>query len=120
MDRKALTRAYKEARRPMGVFRVRNTVQGRSLLGSSLDIPAMLNRQRFQLETGAHPSRPLQEDWVRLGSAAFVIEALDTLEPPDEGPHDPTEDLRTLEKLWREKLAAQGESEYPAAAARRS
>ncbi len=55
MDRKALIRQYKETRRPMGVFRVFNTVADRSFVGSSKDLPSVLNRERFQLSHGSHP-----------------------------------------------------------------
>ena len=49
MDRKTLIREYKESRRPMGVYRVLNTTNGRALVGVSVDLPSMLNRQRAQL-----------------------------------------------------------------------
>ncbi len=112
MDRKARIRAYKEAPRPMGVFRVRNTVNGRSLIGTSVDVPAMLNRQRFQLVAGGHPDRALQQDWKDLGPAAFEFETLDTLDASKEPGHDPAADLRTLERMWLEKLGRPGERGY--------
>jgi len=76
MDRKAQTRAYKESPRPMGVFRVRNTLNGRFLIGSSVDLPAMLNRQRFQLGAGGHPDRALQADWREFGPAALKVKVV--------------------------------------------
>jgi hypothetical protein len=103
MDRKALIRD-KETRRPMGVFRVLNTVNGKSLIGTSKDLPGMLNRQRFQLELGSHPNRALQNDWKEFGSEAFVFEVLDTLKAPDQPDYDPTDDLRALEQLWLDKV----------------
>ena len=112
MDRKARIRAYKESPRPAGVFRVRNTVNGRWLLGSSVDVPAMLNRQRFQLGAGGHPDRALQRDWDEFGPEAFEFETLDTLKPPDEPGHDPAADLQVLEQLWLEKLGRPGERGY--------
>ena len=49
MDKKALTREYKETQRPMGVYQVRNTVNGKVLIGTSVDLPAILNRfNKFQ------------------------------------------------------------------------
>lgn len=105
MDRKALIRQYKESRRPMGVFRVRNTADGRSLVGTSVNLPAMLNRQRAQLRLGAHPNRALQRDWNELGAEAFEFEVLDTLTPSDAPDYDPSGDLRVLEDLWLEKLS---------------
>ena len=105
MNRKELQRQYKETRRPMGVFRVRNTRSGRWFLGASPDVPAMLNRQRFQLDAGSHPNPELQRDWRELGAEAFAFETLDLLTPPEEPGYAPQDDLRTLEGLWREKLA---------------
>ena len=113
MDRKSQIRAYKESPRPMGVFRVRNTANGRSLVGSSVDVPGMLNRQRFQLGAGGHPDRALQRDWNELGPGAFEFETLDLLKPPEDRPdYDPREDLRMLEQLWLEKLGRPGEPGY--------
>jgi hypothetical protein len=112
MDRKALIRQYKESRRPMGVFRVRNTADGRSLVGTSVNLPAMLNRQRAQLRLGAHPNRALQKDWNELGAEAFEFEILDTLTPPDTPAYDPSGDLRVLEDLWLEKLSPFDERGY--------
>jgi hypothetical protein len=114
MDRKALIRDYKETRRPMGVFRVLNAVNGKSLIGTSKDLPGMLNRQRFQLDLGAHPNRALQNDWKEFGPEAFVFETLDTLQAPDQPEYDPTEDLRALEQLWLDKITPYDDQGYNA------
>jgi hypothetical protein len=98
----------------MGVYRVRNTVTGKSLVGSSVDLPAMLNRQRAQLKMGAHSNRALQKDWSELGAEAFEFEILDTLKPPDQPGYDPTDDLRILEEMWLEKLSPFDERGYNA------
>ncbi len=105
MDRREAVRQYKETPRPMGVFRVHNRTNGKSLVGSTSDLPSMLNRQRFQLESGGHPNRALQQDWNEMGPDAFDFEVLDVLEPIDEPGYEPTADLRALETMWREKLA---------------
>jgi hypothetical protein len=112
MDRKAQIRAYKETPRPMGVFRVRNTVNGKSLIGTSVDVPGMLNRQRFQLRAGGHPDRALQRDWNESGPEAFEFETLDTLAPPEEPGYDPAADLKMLERMWLEKLGRPGAPGY--------
>jgi len=105
VDRKALSREYKQRRPPMGVYRVHNTVTGRALVAASMDLPSILNRHRAQLSMGAHPSRALQEDWNAHGPASFVFEVLDTLTPPDTPDYDPVPDLVVLEDLWLEKLS---------------
>ena len=112
-ERRAASREYRESRRPAGVFCVRNTTSGKALVGSSADLPAMLNRQRAQLKFGAHPNRALQRDWNALGADAFAFEVLDTLAPPDgPGPWDPRPDLAVLEALWLERFAPYGDRGY--------
>ncbi len=112
IDRKARIREYKETSQPAGIYRVRNTTTGKSLVGSTVNLPGMLNRQRFQLEHGSHPDRELQRDWDELGPDAFEFEALDRLEPRAEPAYDPTEDLRVLKEMWLENLTASGEPLY--------
>ncbi len=112
LNRRELIRQYKETPRPAGVYRVRNTVNGRSLMGTSPDLPGMLNRQRFQLQHGSHPNRELQKDWNEFGPDAFTFETLDQLKPASEPGYDPSEDLRVLEQMWLEKLTASGEPLY--------
>jgi hypothetical protein len=105
MDRKALIREYKESGRPMGVFRVRNTVNGKALVGTSTNLPAMLNRSRWQLSMGAHVNRKLQQEWNQFGPDAFAFEILDVLPIPERSGYDPSDDLRALEEMWLDKLS---------------
>ena len=106
MNRKELIRTYKETRRPMGVYRVRNTIDGRALVGASVDLPSILNRERVALRLGTHNNAELQRDWNALGPDAFAFEVLDTLAAPDDQPtYDPTDDLKVLLELWLERLA---------------
>ncbi len=104
-DRKALTQQYKQTPRTMGVGAVRNTATGQLLLAASRDLPALLNRLQAQLRLDAHPNKSLQADWNRLGPEGFEFVVLDTLAPRDPPDADPTDDLRTLEELWLEKLS---------------
>lgn len=112
MDRKALIRDYKETPRPMGIYRVRNTRNGKSLVGASVNLPAILNRHRALLKLGSHTNRTLQKDYDELGPEAFEFEILDTLRPPQEPGYDPTDDLKVLEQMWLEKLAPFDEQGY--------
>jgi hypothetical protein len=104
MDRKKLIRQYKETRRPMGVYRVHNTRNGKSLVGASADLRAALNRHRAQLRLEVHSNRALQRDWQEMGPEAFEFEVLDTLAPPEQRDYNPSEDLRVLEELWLDRL----------------
>jgi hypothetical protein len=112
MNRKELVRAYKQRPRQMGIYQVRNTANGKRLVGASTDLPAILNRHRAQLTLGAHPNRALRDDCGVFGLDAFAFEVLDTLAPPDDPGYDPAADLRTLEAMWLEKLSPFGERGY--------
>jgi group I intron endonuclease len=114
MDKKRLIREYKETRRPMGVYQVRNTVNGKVLIGVSVDLPSMLNRQQSQLRMGGHPNRELQKDWAEYGPDAFEFEILDTLTPPEDPNYVPKNDLKALEELWLDKLSPFGDRGYNA------
>ncbi len=111
--RKALVREALRTPRPAGVYGIRNAASGKTLLGSSLDLPGILNRQRFQLENGSHPDRELQADWNELGPGGFLFETLDQLKPSDAPDDDLPEDLRVLKAMWLEKLATAGVPLYP-------
>lgn len=114
MDKKALTRGYKESRRPMGVYQIRNTVNGKLLVGASLDLPSILNRHRSELSMGGHRNRELQKDWAEFGPEAFEFEVIDTLAPPERPDYDPRDDLRALEALWLDQLSPFEERGYNA------
>jgi hypothetical protein len=113
LDRKAMLRQYKETPRAAGLFAVRNTADGGLLVGVSTDLPAMLNRQRFQLQTGMHADKALQADWDRVGPDAFSFEVLDGLERAEGADSDLRDDLRTLHGMWVARLASAGLALYP-------
>lgn len=112
MDRKEMVRKYKETPRPAGIFRVQHIPSGRTLLGSSPDAPAMLNRIRAELKMKGHRNRSLQADWDADGPDAFLFEVVDLLPPPENAERDLDADLATLEELWIEKLALREELRY--------
>ncbi len=108
-----MLRHYKETPRPAGLFGVRNTENDRLLVGFCVDLPAMLNRQRFQLEMGLHPDKELQADWDRCGPDAFAFEVLDELKPVDGSSSDAREDVVALHVMWIDKLTLAGQALYP-------
>lgn len=112
IDKKAKIREYKNTPRPMGIFQIKNTRNGKVLIGSSKDVPAILNRYRTELKLGNCRNRVLQEEWNECGPEAFAFEELETLKPLDDPEYDPAEDLRFLEELWAEKLKPYGDKGY--------
>lgn len=111
-SRKELIREYKERRKPAGVYQIRNTVNGKLLLGGSLNLEGVLNGQRFRLETGSHRNAALQEEWKSFGAGAFVLEIVEEVTFTDD-PHFNLEDeLSLLEQIWLEKLEPYGDRGY--------
>jgi hypothetical protein len=105
VDRKALSRQYKETPRVMGVGLVRNLATGKSLLVAGVDLLALLNRHRAQMRLNGHPLKASQADWNAQGAETFAFDVLDTLAPADTPDYDPASDLQALEQLWLEKLS---------------
>lgn len=106
--------AYKGFDVLMGVYAIRHTASGRTLLGWSKHVHGTLNRHRFSLDTSGHRHLQLQEDWRRDGAGAFTFEVLDVLKPTPGNPasYDYADDLAGLEALWREKLGLTGALSY--------
>ena len=105
MDRKTRIREYKETRLPMGVFQIINKANGKMLIGSNVNLPAILNRNKAELNFGSHHNDVLQKEWKQFGHENFQFNELEILEPPDDPDYGPAEDLLILEKLWIEKLS---------------
>ena len=112
MDKKAAKQAYKASRRPIGIFAIRNLVNGKIFVGSSLDLTAMFNRTRFQLAAGAHMNKALEADWKHYGAPKFEFEVLEEMVPRDDPNYDYGKDLEVLEDIWLEKLEPYGDKGY--------
>ncbi|HCG99999.1 MAG TPA: hypothetical protein DE036_09610 [Actinobacteria bacterium] len=110
--RKVMKEEYKQALRPMGVFQVRNLVNGKVMIVRGLNIDGKINSTRFQLEMGSHMNKELQQDWKTYGADSFAFEVLELLEPVEGPAPDYTQDLEVLEELWLEKVQPYGESGY--------
>lgn len=110
--RSDIRREYKERTKPAGVFMVKNTVNGRVLLGSSLNLEGPLNAHRFMLMIGSHRNEELQKEWNTYGPGAFVFEILEVVKVKDDPNYDLKEELTLLEQIWIEKLQPFGERGY--------
>lgn len=107
-----LKREYKERKKPAGVFAVRNTANGKVLLGSSLNIEGPLNAHRFMLSIGRHRNELLQKDWGTYGPGKFVFEILEVVKSSDDPTFSIEDELTLLEQIWIEKLQPFGERGY--------
>ena len=112
MNKRELKREYKQNLRPMGVFQIRNTVNEKVFIGSTLNLPGIFNRHEFQLKMGGHPNKILQADWNEFGAENFEFEILEEVFPRENPDYDYAADLEVLEDLWLEKLEPYGERGY--------
>ena len=113
IDRKAIRRDYKDSYRPMGVYRVLNSRDGRMFVGASVNLPAIFNRLRMQLRSNGYLEHPeLQQDWNALGEDAFDFEVLAELEAPEAPGQDVSDDLAVLVSLWLDELKPWGDRGY--------
>jgi len=96
----------------MGVFQIRNKTSEKVFIDSSIDVPGRINRHKFQLNAGLHPSKMLQADWNEHGESGFEFETLEPVEPRSDADYDYSSDLETLEDLWLEKLEPFGVRGY--------
>ena len=110
--RKELKQAYRERPQRAGVFQVKNTVNGKLLLGSSLNLDGPLNGHKFALSTGSHRNAALQNDWNHYGAAAFVFEVLEEVRVTDDPHFNLSDELLLLEQIWAEQLQPFGERGY--------
>jgi hypothetical protein len=105
--RKELTSAYREAPPDAGVYRIVNTRDGRSLLGSTTNLRGMENRFQFARSTGTAGALDarLTPGIREHGFEAFTFEVLERLDVEAAAAESQVRrDLAALEQLWAEKL----------------
>jgi hypothetical protein len=110
MDKSTMKKAYKEAKRPMGVYRITSTRNDKVYIGFGTDLPARLNRHKAELKFGNHRNRELQEIWNSLGDSAIKFEVLDVLDHEEDTQANPAEELHILAEMWIKKLEKAGDS----------
>ena len=111
-DLKTAKEFYKQTRREMGIYQIKNLASGKIYLGRSADLNGKFNSERFLLKNGMHVNKELQNDFTMLGEEKFVFEILDRLQPRENPDYDYSADLQTLESMWLEKLQPVGPGGY--------
>jgi group I intron endonuclease len=92
----------------MGVYRIRNKVNGKSYVGFSTDLQAKLSRHKAELKFGTHRNAELLGEWKSFGESCFEFEILDELEYEENCKTNPAEELNLLTEIWMGKLAKEG------------
>ena len=107
-----IKREYKERKIPAGIFQVRNSENGKVLLGSSLNLEGPLNSHKFMLKIGKHRNEALQKEWNEYGQDKFIFEILEIVKVKDDPNFNLSDELTLLEQIWLEKLQPFGERGY--------
>lgn len=102
-QRRALSRAARDAFPPMGVYAVRDAASGTVRVHASRNVHGAINRTQFELRLGCHFDKALQAEWNQDPSR-FTFEVLAFVKERQEPGFDPAEELRVLEALYREEL----------------
>jgi hypothetical protein len=110
MDKSEAKNTYKRAKRPMGVYRIRNTRNDKSYIGCGTDLPAKINRHKAELKFGSHRNRELQEEWNLFGGSSLQFEVLDELDYEQDSQASPSEELQVLKEMWMSRLEKEGHS----------
>jgi group I intron endonuclease len=117
-QRKQLIQNYKQTHRPMGIYQLKNQINGKLLIGSSMNLDAAFNRETFMLSMNSHINRELQEDWNQYGKDAFTFDILERIKPREEIITHPDElekyqtELKEMEEKWLQKLQPYGDRGY--------
>ena len=109
--RKEIKKEYKEMKFSMGVFQIRNTVNNKVFIESSIDLHAIWNRHRFQLNFGNHPNDNLQKEWKEYGEDKFIYEILGEIKHSESSTED-LKEIKLLEKMYIEELQPYEEKGY--------
>ena len=104
MNKSEIKRAYKQSKRPMGVYRIVNTQNDKVYIGFATDLEARFNRHKAELKFGNHRNKELQKIWNSYGESAFEFEILDVLDQEEGTKARPEEELHVLTDMWIQKL----------------
>jgi hypothetical protein len=109
---KELRAEYKQMKFRIGVFQIRNAVNGKILLGSSSNLDAIWNRHQSELKAGGHRNSLLQQEWKEFGEENFRFEVLAEVTPAEGDEVEYKKELRELEALYLAELQPFAEKGY--------
>jgi hypothetical protein len=110
--RKELKEEYKQKKFLMGVFQIRNNLNGKIFIGCSLDLKAIWHAQKLQLDMGMHSNSELQKDWKEYGHENFSYEIIEEIVETENKPLDYNKEIKALEVMIIEDKQPFGEKGY--------
>lgn len=109
---KDLKEEYKQKKTKMGVFQIKNSVNGKILVGSGLNLDAIWNRNRMELNFGSHRNAALQADWKEFGENKFDFEILSEIQEKEGETINYNQEVKKLEEMFLEELMPFGDKGY--------
>lgn len=116
--KKEMAAAYVQTPRRMGVYQIRNTLNGKILVLGTMDLDGARNRLAFMQQSKLNSIIEIREDWKAAGGDAFVFEELDQIKPREDFTGADEElaayqgEVHALLELWLEKLQPYGDTGY--------
>lgn len=111
-SQKELKNDYKAAKPKMGIFQIKNKLNGKIYVDSSTNLDAIWNRFKTELKFGSHRNEELQQDWNAYGEAAFTFEIVSELKQKEDEEVNYTAELKELKAMYVEELQPFGEKGY--------
>ncbi|MGL4911493.1 MAG: GIY-YIG nuclease family protein [Romboutsia sp.] len=99
--RKEIVYEYKEKKTTGGVYKITNSINGKSLIKSEIDLKSMENRFKFSVSTNSCINPKMQKDWKEFGGKAYIFEVLEEVEMKSEMSNiDFKNELKNLEEKY--------------------
>lgn len=102
--RREAARRARDAFPPMGVYAIRDRRTGAVRVASSRNVPAVINRIRFELRQGTHRDRELLAAWRDGGEERIAFDVLELVKERSDAAFDYAAELRLLEELHRAEV----------------
>jgi len=110
--KKELKEEYKLKKFRIGVFQIRNVVNGKIYVDGSVNLDAIWNRHQAQLNFGGHVNTTLQKEWNEVGQDNFRFEVLHEIEQKEGENINYEDELKTLKEMVIEDLRPFEEKGY--------
>lgn len=101
---KELKEAYGLIKFKIGVFQIRNKINGKIYIDSSVNLDKIWNRYLSELRCGGHRNLLLQSEWNEFGEENFKYEILSEIRQTQGEQIDYTKEAKQLAKMFIEEL----------------
>jgi len=107
-----LKEEYNLIKPKIGVFQIRNTVNGKIYIESSVNLDKIWNRHHAELKAGGHRNLSLQKDWNEFGESNFKYEILSEIKQEENKGADYAKEAKQLAKMFIDELQPFGQKGY--------